>query len=185
VGYPHPTYDVPGDDEAMARLAESSLTDPLGDAARLAAGLRGADVPAGHVCATAWVLDPTGQRTLLVRHRALGWVEPGGHVERGESPVRAAARELAEETGLAARPVFDAPALVHAAEFPARADHGAHHHWNIGYLFVVDEQTALHPEPDAPVAWFDVADLPRPAVPDLGVVLPVLARLLQAGANPR
>jgi ADP-ribose pyrophosphatase YjhB (NUDIX family) len=52
---------------------------------------------------------PRGDRVLMVRRgRApnLGlWGFPGGHVELGETGLEAAARELREETGVAARPV--------------------------------------------------------------------------------
>jgi 8-oxo-dGTP pyrophosphatase MutT (NUDIX family) len=38
---------------------------------------------------------------LLVHHRRLGvWLPVGGEIERGETPLEAAARELQEETGL-------------------------------------------------------------------------------------
>jgi 8-oxo-dGTP pyrophosphatase MutT (NUDIX family) len=179
VGFPHPTHDVPGDDEGLARLAASATIDPLGHGALLAEGLRGGEVPAGHVCATAWVLDGAGRRTLLVRHAALGWVEPGGHVELGEDPAQAAARELWEETGIQSVPVLATPAVVHAGVFPARDGRPAHHHWNLGYLFVVDESVEVRAEQGAPAGWFDVGELPSPAVADLPVVLPELAQLVQ------
>ena len=179
MGFPHPTHDVPGHDEGLARLAASAAVDPLGHAALLAQGLRGGEVPSGHVCATAWVLDGSGGRTLLVRHGALGWVEPGGHVERGEDPAQAAARELREETGIESVPLLASPAVVHAGVFPARNGQPAHQHWNLGYLFVVDESVELRAEEGAPVAWFDVASIPSPAVADLAVVLPELQQLVR------
>jgi 8-oxo-dGTP pyrophosphatase MutT (NUDIX family) len=51
--------------------------------------------------------DPTGAVLLQLRGKGKAaepgqWSLPGGHVEPGETPAGAAARELAEETGLAA-----------------------------------------------------------------------------------
>lgn len=58
------------------------------------------------LAALAVTLD--GDRVLLVRRRnppdAGLWSFPGGHVEPGETALAAAARELAEETGVIARP---------------------------------------------------------------------------------
>ena len=62
------------------------------------------------LAALAVTLDGAGKsrRVLLVRRRnppdAGLWGFPGGHVEPGETALDAAARELAEETGVIARP---------------------------------------------------------------------------------
>ncbi len=179
MGFPHATYDVPGCAPELATLVERAVVDPLDHRALLAAGLRGDPaVAAGHVCVTAWVLDGEGRRTLLVAHRSLGWVEPGGHLEVGEEPATGAARELFEETGLALAPALEAPALVHGGVFPRRGGAPAHHHWNIAYLFVADPRAELHPEPGAPLGWFPVDALPQGALPDLAVILPPLAELV-------
>lgn len=55
----------------------------------------------GHVTATSVVLDPEGERFLLVHHKRLDrWLLPGGHVERTDASLPAAARrEAVEETG--------------------------------------------------------------------------------------
>ena len=42
-----------------------------------------------------------GGQILLIRHKRLGtWLPVGGEIEPGETPLEAARRELAEETGL-------------------------------------------------------------------------------------
>ncbi|MFI6603829.1 NUDIX domain-containing protein [Nonomuraea sp. NPDC050536] len=56
------------------------------------------------LCADAVVIgiahDGTRRLVMVERADGHGWALPGGYVDAGEEPVRAAVRELAEETGL-------------------------------------------------------------------------------------
>lgn len=66
----------------------------------------------------AGVLVRDGPNVLLVQrsvdpYRGT-WTVPGGHVETGESPAGAAARELREETGLGVDPGVLDPVVTHA-----------------------------------------------------------------------
>lgn len=69
--------------------------------------LRSPRMPAGYQVTTAFVLAvDADDRTLLTRvdRPGRGWEIPGGHLDPGETPADAAARELAEEAGLRADP---------------------------------------------------------------------------------
>lgn len=61
-----------------------------GDVAQMVAGAGGV------------VFDPQG-RVLVLKHTSGNWVFPKGHVERGETQLQAALREVAEEAGVRAR----------------------------------------------------------------------------------
>ena len=100
----------------------------------------GTQMRPGHVTANACVVSRTDRRILLIRHPTLGrWMQPGGHLEAGDSDLAAAAvRAAAEETGLSpiapSRLPFDLD--VHA--IPAEAGTPAHAHYDVRFLAVVD-----------------------------------------------
>ena len=55
-------------------------------------------------CASAFVINPLNKKILLVKHHIFNkWVQPGGHIEKGELPEEAAIREVYEETGVKIR----------------------------------------------------------------------------------
>ena len=124
MGFPGGTVDLPGPARPeLAAIVAGALLDPYGHGERLVAALRG-EVPVapGHLATNAWVFDAGGERLLLVRHRTLGWVNPGGHLDVGELPADGAARELAEETGLAeVAPPRAAPRPGAGRRVPGRA----------------------------------------------------------------
>jgi 8-oxo-dGTP pyrophosphatase MutT (NUDIX family) len=57
---------------------------------------------AGHLTASALVIDPDRGRVLLTLHKKLGmWLQMGGHCEPGDGTVeQAALREATEESGI-------------------------------------------------------------------------------------
>jgi 8-oxo-dGTP pyrophosphatase MutT (NUDIX family) len=176
MGFPdHPTIDVPGHWPELAALVRAIPVDPHGARDELAAALDAETGDRrGHVCATAWVFDGTGSQILLVDHPVLGWTTPGGHVDAGEDLADTASRELLEETGLDLSPDPPAAQVLHSAWFPDSPKGAGHWHHNIGYRFVADPSAPLTPEPDAPVAWFPVDQLPVLRVADLDEVVAAL-----------
>lgn len=175
MGYPGNTVELPcAAPERISELAGLVL-DPDDRFDDLLALLSfGVGDPAGHLCSCAWVIDDQAEWALLVKHRRLGWVNPGGHTESGETLADGASRELAEETGLRLSPAIDRPILLQPVVFPA-GEHKAHVHWNVGYLFVASRHEELTAEDGAPVAWWPIDALPADAVPDLATNLAGIA----------
>jgi 8-oxo-dGTP pyrophosphatase MutT (NUDIX family) len=127
------------------------------------------DADLTHVTGSALVLGARG--VLLHRHKRLGlWLQPGGHLEPGETPWAAARREAAEETGLRLRwPRVDArgdPALAHV---DVHAGGRGHTHLDLRYLLAVagDDEPAPPAGESQEVRWFSWADAVAVADPGL------------------
>ena len=110
-----------------------------------------------HVTGSAIVVGPRG--VLLLKHKRLGlWLQPGGHVDPGESPWQAALREATEETGLDvtfAGPV-DANGVPELIHVDVHAGGRGHTHLDTRYLLDGgDAHPAPPPGESQEIDWFD------------------------------
>lgn len=108
-----------------------------------------------HVTASGIVVGPAG--VVLHRHRRLGrWMQPGGHVDPGETPEEAVVRECVEETGLPVAHPDAGPVLLHLDVHEAAA---SHLHLDLRYLLVAPDVPPAPGSGESPdVAWFSWAD---------------------------
>ena len=104
-----------------------------------------------HVTASALVVGNRG--TILHLHRRLQrWMQPGGHIDSGESPPEAAVRETTEETGLPAVHPSTGPLLVHLDVHTAALGHT---HLDLRYLLIGPDLDPAPPPGESPECrWF-------------------------------
>ncbi len=101
-----------------------------------------------HVTASGLVVGRRG--TVLHRHKRLGiWMQPGGHIDAGESPAAAARREATEELGLAVEHPAAGPLLVHLDVHDAAFGHT---HLDLRYLLLGADDDPHPPPGESPDA---------------------------------
>jgi len=157
-------------DELQAALAGHSPYDETEAGMLARAALFVANTPeclsratvAGHITASAWIVNPARDRTLLVHHGKLRrWLQPGGHIEPGDaSLLDAALREACEETGMQVVPLSTALFDVDVHHIPGRVGTPGHSHYDMRYLLVADDSVPPSTSTESSdVHWFPIAGL--------------------------
>lgn len=106
-----------------------------------------------HVTASAIVVNDAGDKVALHLHKRLGmWLQPGGHIDAGETPAQGALREAEEETGLPVRHEQDNGLFVHV---DVHAGPKGHTHHDLRYVIRAPEVPMNPGEGESPDArWF-------------------------------
>ncbi|EKX62532.1 NUDIX domain-containing protein [Streptomyces ipomoeae] len=128
---------------------------------------------AGHITASALVIDPTRGRVLLTLHKKLRmWLQMGGHCEPGDTVLAdAALREATEESGVTGLTLLPGgPVRLDRHPIPPPC----HWHYDVQYAVLAppDAEHTISDE-SLDVRWFPYAEVPD--VADESVV-----RLLEA-----
>ena len=140
-----------------------------------------------HVTASAIV---TGDRGVVLHlHKRLSiWLQPGGHIDSGEMPWQAAAREAIEETGLPVTAGAEPDHLLHVDVHPGPRGHT---HLDVRYHLTAPAAVPTPPAGESQdVRWFSWPQAIAAAEPGLEGVLranqpgqPTIRRAVAADAT--
>lgn len=128
---------------------------------------------AGHLTASALVLDERGTHTLLTLHPRIGrWVQLGGHMEPDDPTVAdAALREATEESGLTGLRLAGAPTIARLHTHPITCSLGVPtRHLDVQFCAVAQRDAAgglptpVCSDESMDLAWWPIDDLPADAV---------------------
>lgn len=137
--------------------------------------------------ATAYVLSEDNTQVLMILKSDGRWFPPGGHVEEGEFPHEAVAREVYEETGYTVRfirqPDGIGTELGEATLLPVPyqillEDISTHYHHDFIYLCHVEGERQTNAEFEG--QWVELSRVPElPAPDDIHFTTQQLLRLLE------
>jgi len=121
-----------------------------------------------HFTASAWVINPSRDRVLLIYHNIYdSWAWTGGHADGEDDLESVARREAEEESGIVRlKPLLDGPLSVEILAVNGHEKKGSyvstHSHMNVTYLFEADDSLPLRAKPDenSGVGWFSVSEIP-------------------------
>ena len=115
-----------------------------------------------HLTGSAWIVNASGSRVLLMHHVKLArWLQLGGHADGNLDLQGVAWNEAREESGLlSVRPLMNEVFDVDIHTIPPREVEPEHLHYDIRFVFFADEQEPLEKNREAhALAWVSLDQL--------------------------
>jgi 8-oxo-dGTP pyrophosphatase MutT (NUDIX family) len=117
----------------------------------------------GHMTASAWLTNATGDQVLLTHHKKLNkWLQLGGHADGDADLLNVAIREAQEESGVPAiEPVSTDIFDIDIHPIPARLNEPQHDHFDVRFWLRVTDPKAVYIVGDEShdLRWFSVTML--------------------------
>lgn len=125
----------------------------------------------GHVVASAFIYSKKDEKLLLVYHNDFKiYLYPGGHMEESDiTPVDTAVREIKEETGIinikqvniCDNKLVPIDIDIHKIEYNKELNLPSHYHFDLRYLFFIDEITevVLDTNELSDYKWVSIVDI--------------------------
>lgn len=120
----------------------------------------------GHITGSAWVVNPTRDKVLLMHHRKHNqWFQFGGHADGDSNIQRVALRETQEETGLPPEAIkllssniFD----IDIHTIPASDTAAEHMHFDIRFLVEIDDSLEVPGNKEShEILWVPLEEVTR------------------------
>jgi 8-oxo-dGTP pyrophosphatase MutT (NUDIX family) len=116
----------------------------------------------GHFTGSAFVINRTKTKTILVNHAKLNrWLQPGGHCDGDTNVANVALKEVMEETGLkkleiVENEIFD----IDIHSIPQRKNVPEHLHLDVRFLIYADEDEIITGSDESTdVKWFAIEEV--------------------------
>ena len=120
----------------------------------------------GHITCSSWIVDQKMEKVLLIHNKKFDkWLQPGGHMEKGETVFEAAIREGTEETGIKdldfyMKEIFDID--IHQIPENKKKNEPAHYHYDVRFVTKAkDYDVSIEKEECNDFQWIDLKELKK------------------------
>lgn len=111
----------------------------------------------GHMTASGWLINQTGDKVLLMLHKKLSeWYQFGGHADGNSDLLQVAIKETQEESGiLDISLIFDTIFDIDIHDIPEHKEVPAHLHYDLRFLLQVqDNAIPIKNDESIALGWF-------------------------------